>query len=298
MRPVRRLAIPVLTGALALANAGCGSKPERTPTGASERTGPVSRLPYPGDQGLATAMVAPPLGFVQQFGVLAASGVTAAGTAVVAGDVGSCPTPSITGAGLSTVPPFTIHPAADAVVCQAQTDATAASTNLLGQGPGTALPAQLGNTNLGPGVYSFSSTADIAAGTTFTLTGAGSYIFLVGSAVTANVGSNMVLIGVDPCEVFWRVGSDATLNGVNFVGTVIAGAAGAGSVTVGSGANLVGRAVSLTAAVTMPGSGQTIGGCSSLVGPGPGPVPALPNGMEWALLVILAATGAYVLSRR
>ena len=213
----------------------------------------------------ALAQVAPPLGLVQQFGVLAASGVTAAGTAVVNGDVGSCPTPSITGAGLSTLPPFTIHPAADAVVCQAQIDATAASTNLLAQGPGTPLVAELGLTTLGPGVYSFASTANIAAGTTFTLSGAGTYVFLVGSAITANVGSNVVLNGVDPCQVFWRVGSDATLNGVNFPGTVIAGAAGAGSVTVGSGANLAGRAVSLTAAVTMPGTGQTIGGCSALL---------------------------------
>jgi Ice-binding-like/IPTL-CTERM motif len=215
------------------------------------------------DAGLA--QVAPPLGLVQQFGALGASGVTAAGTAVVNGDVGSCPTPSITGAGLSTVPPFTIHPAADAVVCQAQIDATAASTNLLGQGPGTVLVAELGGTTRGPGVYSFASTANIAAGTTFTLSGAGVYIFLVASAITANVGSNVALIDVDPCQVFWRVGSDATLNGDSFPGTVIAGAAGAGSVTVGSGANLAGRAVSLTAAVTMPGTGQTIGGCSTLV---------------------------------
>ena len=241
------------------------------------------------------SMVAPPLGLVRQFGVLASAGVTANGTAVVNGDVGSCPTPSITGAGLSTVPPFTIHPAADAVVCQAQTDAIAASTNLLGQGPGILLPAQLGGTALGPGVYSFASSADIATTTTLTLTGAGSYIFLVPSSLTANVLSNVVLIGVDPCEVFWRVGSSATLNGVNFPGTVIAGAAGGGSVTIGTGANLAGRAVSLTGAVTMPGTGQTIGGCSSLVA-GP-PVPALPRGLEWVLLAILVGIGAYVVSR-
>lgn len=289
MSPVLRRAIPVVITVLALANTRCGSKSsERMPTG--------PRPPVTGDGGKVRAMAAPPQGLMQQFGVLASAGVTAAGTAVVNGDVGSCPTPSITGAGLSTVPPFTIHPAADAVVCQAQTDATAASTNLLGQGPGTLLPAGLGGTAVGPGVYSFASTADIASGTTFTLTGAGSYVFLVPSSVTANVLSNMALIGVDPCQVFWRVGSSATLNGVNFAGTVIAGAAGGGSVTVGSGANLAGRAVSLTGAVTMPGTGQTIGGCSTLLAGAP--VPAVPHGMEWALLVILLGTGAYILSRR
>jgi Ice-binding-like/IPTL-CTERM motif len=214
----------------------------------------------------ALAQVAPPLGVVRQFGLLASSGVTAAGTAVVNGDVGACPTPSITGAGLSTVLPFTIHPAADAVVCQAQIDSTAASTNLSGQGPGTTLVAQLGGASVGPGVYTFASTADIAAGTTLTLSGAGTYIFIVSSAITANVGSNVLFAGVNPCQVFWRVGSDATLNGVNFPGTVIAGAAGAGSVTLGTGANLAGRAISLTGAVTMAGTGQTVGGCSTLAG--------------------------------
>jgi ice-binding like protein len=296
MTPVRRCAIGAVMVTVALVDAGCGSKsPDRSLPTAPH---PVMR----GEDGRVTAMAAPPLGFVTQFGVLASAGVTANGIAVVNGDVGSCPTPSITGAGLSTVPPFTIHPAADAVVCQAQTDATAASTNLLGQGPGTLLAAGLGGTNVGPGVYSFASTADIAAGTTFTLTGAGSYVFLVPSGLTANVQSSMALIGVDPCQVFWRVGSDATLNGVTFAGTVIAGAAGAGSVTVGTGANLSGRAVSLTAAVTMPGTGQTIGGCSAIVAPGggggPGGVPALPQGVGFVLLVVLLGGGAYSLSRR
>ena len=164
MRPVVRRAIPFLMSALALANAGCGSKPsDSTPTG--------PRPPVSGDDGHVSAMARPPLGLVRRFGVLAASGVTAAGIAVVNGDVGSCPTPSITGAGLSTVPPFTIHPTADAVTCQAQIDADAASINLQGQGPGTLLPAQLGGTVLGPGVYSFATTADIAATTTLTLSG-------------------------------------------------------------------------------------------------------------------------------
>jgi hypothetical protein len=290
MTTALRRTIPVLMATLALAHAGCTSKStERAPTG--------PQAPIAGEEWQFRSMAEPPLGFVRQFGILASAGVTANGTAVVAGDVGSCPTPSITGAGLSTIPPFIIHPEADAVVCQAQTDATAASTNLLGQGPGALLAAQLGGTAVGPGVYSFASTADIAVGTVFTLTGAGSYVFLVPSSLTANVLSSVVLVGVDPCQVFWRVGSDATLNGVNFPGTVIAGAAGAGSVTIGSGMNLAGRAVSLTGAVTMPGTGQFIGGCSALVPGGGRFVPALPFGLDWALLAILVAIGVYVVSR-
>jgi hypothetical protein len=233
-------------------------------------------------------MAAPPLGLVQQFGALAAQGVTAVGTVVVNGDVGSCPNPAITGAGLSTVPPFTIHPAADAVVCQAQIDATTAYNNLFGQGPSTLLPAGLGGTTLGPGIYHFATTADIAASTNFTLTGAGSYVFQVPSSVTSNVLSTMTLNGVDPCQVFWQVGSSATINGANFAGTVIALA----SVTVGS-PTLRGRVVARTGAVTLTAP-TVISGCSVLVQP----VPALPHGMGWALVVVLLGSIAYLLSRR
>jgi hypothetical protein len=145
---------------------------------------------------------------------------------------------------------------------------TAAFTNLLGQGPGTALVAELGGTTLGPGVYSFSSTANIATTTTLTLNGAGPYIFLVGSSITANVLSKVVLQnGANPCDVFWWVHDSATLNGNNFLGTVIARV----SVTVGDNDILTGRAVALTGAVTMPGDGgTTIGGCSAAPPPSGG----------------------------
>jgi hypothetical protein len=236
----------------------------------------------------ALAQVAPPLGFFGQFGILAAQGVTANGTTVVSGDVGSYPNPAISGAGLSTVAPWTIHLGADAVVQQAQIDATAAGLNLTSQGPGTLLPAGLGGTTLGPGVYSFATTADIAASTNFTLSGAGTYVFLVPSSLTANVLSTVTLNGVDPCLVFWRVGSAATLNGVNFPGTVIATAA----ISFGNAMQMQGRVASLTASVTLAATGQAIAGCSAL------PAPTLPEIGAWALLVVLLGSGAYLLSRR
>jgi len=58
-----------------------------------------------------------------------------------------------------------------------------------------------------------------------TLSGAGTYIFRVGSALTANVGSTVVLLGgADACNVFWQVTSAATLRGVNFAGNGLNGA--------------------------------------------------------------------------
>ena len=220
----------------------------------------------------ALAQVAPPLGTAQQFGVLGNSAVTGATGAgvLVSGDVGSSPTPTISNfPPSSTTPPFIVHNTNDGVVQQAHTDAIAAYNALLIQGPGTVLPDDLATVGaLTPGIYSFVTGApDLPASATLTLDGNGIFVFNVGSSLTANVLSNVVGTA-DPCNIYWRVGSSATLNGTNFRGTVIADA----SITVGAGANLAGRALAgtgATGAVTMAGAGgNTIGGCSV-----PAPVP-------------------------
>jgi hypothetical protein len=225
----------------------------------------------------ALAASAPPLGpSLPQFGVLGGAGVTGstgAGTSVN-GDVGSSPTPTVTTfPPSSTVPPFIVHYTNDAAVQQAHLDAIAAYNNMVAQGTGTALGPQLNGQVLTAGLYSFTSSADLAAGGTLTLNGPGTFIFSVNSTVTANVLSRVVGTA-DPCSVYWRIGTSATLNGNNFWGTVIADQ----SVTVASTNNLIGRAVGVNAAVTMPGAGgNTIGGCTppsppTLVGVGAGGV--------------------------
>jgi hypothetical protein len=215
----------------------------------------------------ALAQTAPPLGVVQQFSVLGNSGVTGStgvGT-VVTGDVGSSPTASITNFPPSTVPPpFTLHLTNDLTVQQAHADATAAYNFLAAEGSGTVLAAQLNGAVLTSGIYSFAGgAADLAALGTLTLNGPGVFIFQVDSAITANVGSN-VIGTANPCNVFWRVGTSATLNGISFLGNVFADA----SITVGSGSNVTGRTIAgtgPTGAVTMAGAGgNTIGGCASL----------------------------------
>lgn len=247
----------------------------------------------------ALAQTAPPLGVLQQFSVLGNSGVTGstgAGT-VVNGDVGSSPTASISNFPPSSVtPPFTLHLANDLTVQQAHANAIAAYGFLAAQGPGMVLPAQLNGAVLTSGIYSFAGgAADLAALGTLTLNGPGIFIFQVDSALTANVGSN-VMGTADPCSVFWRVGSSATLNGVSFRGNVIADA----SVTVGSGSNITGRTIAgtgPTGAVTMAGAGgNTIGGCAS-VAVSPIAVPAL-GWVEMSILIfLLAGAGLFVLSR-
>jgi len=246
----------------------------------------------------ALAQTAPSLGVAQQFSALGNSGVTGstgAGT-VVNGDVGSSPTASITNFPPSSVTPgSTLHLTNDLTVQQAHADAIAAYNFLAAQGPGTVLPAQLNTAVLTSGIYSFAGgAADLAAGGTLTLNGPGVFVFQVDSALTANVLSN-VIGTADPCSVFWRVGTSATLNGTSFRGIVIADA----SITVGSGSNVTGKVLAgtgPTGAVTMAGAGgNTIGGCGA--GASAPAIPGLgPFGMA-SLVVLLAGAGLLVMKR-
>lgn len=219
---------------------------------------------------LASAQVAPPLGVIQQFSVLGGSGVsgsTGAGT-IVNGDVGSFPTCPVTNFPPSSVtPPFILHGpvVCDGTVATARANATAAFV-ALNQGPGTVIPDQMAGTIRTAGIYSFTlGTADIAGGGTLTLNGPGNFIFITGSTLTANVGSTVLFTGgANPCNVFWQVGSSATLNGVSFGGNIFSSA----SVTVGAGSNLIGRAIAGSGGVTMAGGGgNTIGGCATAPAP-------------------------------
>ena len=221
------------------------------------------------------------LGSAESYAIVGGTAVTSAGTgSVINGNVGVSPGTSITGfpAGATVVPPYTTH-ANDGSAIAAQGSVGALYTTLAGLGGATPIVPELGGVVLTPGTYSFTSTANIAAGTTLTLTGAGTYIFKVGSALTANVGSSIVLAnGATACNVFWQVTSAATLNGATFSGNVVAQS----GVTLGVGASLSGRALTTPAgAVTLSG-GNTVGGCSTAPGVCPAitVLPAtLPNGV-------------------
>lgn len=248
-----------------------------------------------------TMAVAQTLGAAQSFAVEGQAGVTAAGGAgtIINGDVGSSPSASITGFPPAVVLlPYGLH-FNDAAAIAAQAADVALFTEL-NTGPCTdTVGAQMSAVTFGPGVHCFSSTADLAASGVMTLSGNGLYIFRVGSALTANVLSTVSFAGVDACNVFWRVTDAATLNGVNFVGTVVAQA----GVTLGVNAQLAGRALATVGPVTLSGV-NTIGGCSALT-PAPGgtggsgsPVPTLPTVSIIGLTLLLGLTGLTVMRRR
>ncbi|MDQ5859176.1 MAG: ice-binding family protein [Acidobacteriota bacterium] len=206
------------------------------------------------------------LGTAANFAVLGGSTVTNTGATVVAGDLGVSPGSAVTG-----FPPGivvgTIH-AADAVALQAQSDLTIAYNFLAGLPCNTNLTGQdLGGLTLTPGVYCFSSSAQMTG--TLTLNGPGTYIFQVGSTLTTASGSSVFLInGASACDVWWQVGSSAILGtGTAFAGNILA----LTSITLATGTTLSGRALARNGAVTM----DTNSISAALCGLGPSPTPTL-----------------------
>lgn len=196
------------------------------------------------------------LGTAGNFAVLAGSTVTNTGPTVIdGGHVGVSPGSAITGfpPGI-VVPPYTIH-AADAVALQAQTDLTTAYNAAAGLPPTQNLTGQdLGGLTLLPGVYFFSSSAQLTG--TLTLNAQGDpnaqFVFQIGSTLTTASASSVVTINGGPmpgCTVFWQVGSSATLGtGALFEGHILA----LTSITMTTGANILdGSALARNGAVTL-----------------------------------------------
>ena len=193
------------------------------------------------------AQSAVPLGSDVTYTILASSTVTNTGPTVIYGNVGVSPGTAVTG-----FPPGgatgggAIH-AADASAGQAQIDLTTAYLNAAGQAATATVSGDLGGQTLTSGVYKSTSTLGITG--TLTLSGPGFFIFQIASALTTASSSQVVLIGgAQAANVFWQVGSSATLGTTStFVGTILAQA----SVTLTTGAVLDGRALARTGAVTL-----------------------------------------------
>ncbi|MBK6768224.1 MAG: DUF11 domain-containing protein [Ardenticatenales bacterium] len=213
-------------------------------------------------ESVAAIGTAPPLGTAGSFAVLAGSTATNTGPTIVNGDLGVSPGSAVTGFPPGVVVGGIIH-AADAVAAQAQLDATTARNNLAGQACDTNLTGMdLGGMILTPGVYCFSTSAFLSAGT-LTLNALGDpnavFVFQIGSTLITGSGTSVVIInGGQECNVFWQVGSSATLGTTtSFRGNILALA----SVTLNTGATLLGRAFASVGAVTMDANVITRADC-------------------------------------
>ncbi len=209
------------------------------------------------------------LGTATPFAVLAGTAVTDVPTSSITGDVGLSPAAGtnytgltqaqVTGAIYST---NGTGPAGNiddpALLTTAQNDLTTAYNAAASQPPTTTYAAgasQLGGKTLTPGVYAFGhlAPANISASSPLVLNGEGDtnavFVFQASSDLVTAPNSVVELEnGAQACNVFWQVGSSATLASAStFVGTIMA----LTSATLDTGATVQGRVLARNGDVTL-----------------------------------------------
>lgn len=230
------------------------------------------------------AATAPPLGTTESFAVLGGSTVTNTGPTILIGDLGLWPGLSIIG-----FPPGIVNGvthAGDATAQLAQSDLVAAYDDLAGQACDTDLTAQdLGGLTLVPGVYCYSTSAQLTG--TVTLDAQGDpdavFVFQIGSTLTTASNSVVSVInGGADCNVFWQIGTSATLGtGTTFAGSVLA----LSSITVDTGADASGRLLARNGAVTLDTNEVFL--CTG-DGGGPGVLAeSIPTLSDWAMIMLI-----------
>lgn len=213
------------------------------------------------------------LGTVESFSVIAGDTVTNTGPTTVGGDLGVFPGSAVTG-----FPPGLVlgalH-ATDAVANQAQNDLTTAYNDAAGRSSTASVPADLAGQTLTSGVYTSATSMGLSGALTLDAQGDPNavFIFQAGSTLTTGSASSVTLTnGASPCNVFWQVGSSATLGtNTQFVGTVMA----LTSATLNTGATVNGRILARNGAVTLDTNVLTTPSCAPVAATSP-PAVAVP----------------------
>jgi type VI secretion system secreted protein VgrG len=235
------------------------------------------------------------------YAVLGASTVTNTGSSVLNGNLGLYPGTSITGFP-PTGPGIVNGTIYDGVAAAhtGQTDASNASIYLAGLGVTQTLTGEdLGGLTLTPGVYFYSSSAELTGPLTLNFEGLNNQniVFQIDSTLTTASGSSVIIEGAGTDDnVYWEVGTATLGTTTAFVGDIIAGT----SITLDTGATIAcGDAIALNGAVTLDDNtistcgtgavGGTGGGVTNSPTPEPGTFGLLATG-------ILGVTG--VIRRR
>jgi type VI secretion system secreted protein VgrG len=217
----------------------------------------------PADAGLTRD---PRLGSASRFAVFAGSTVTNTFLTTITGDLGTYPSTTAIG----TTPPVIVgaFQLGNLVAQAAAADIVTAYNGLTpaSMPGGTVLTGQdLGGKTLPPGIYQFSTSAQLTGALVLD---AGNnpnaeWFFQIGSTLTtgplgAAPASVTVINGGNRCNVFWQVGSAATLGtGTIFSGNILA----LSSITLVTGTTLAGRALAENGAVTMDTNTVSIATC-------------------------------------
>jgi hypothetical protein len=202
------------------------------------------------------------LGTAGSYAVLAGSTVTNTGSSVLTGNLGISP-----GCALTGFPPGSVSGtinACNAASGLAQHDLITAYNQAMGLSPTATLTGKdLGGMVLTPGVYFFASSAQLTG--TLTLNNLGNpnalFVFQIGSTLTTASNSSVIFSnGLTDSNVFWQVGSSATLGTTTkFAGNILA----LTSITLNNGASIgCGSALAINGAVTL-NNNVIGGGCSS-----------------------------------
>jgi Ice-binding-like len=228
----------------------------------------------------ADAAIVPnvPLGTAAAYSVLGGSTVTNSGNSVLNRSLGLFPGTDITG-----FPPGLVHGTTNqtnAAAAQAKSDLTAAYVNAAGRPIAATTTADLGGLLLQAGVYAGPSKGALGLTGTVTLDGAGNadsvFIFQTNSSLITASGSTVVLTGgAQECNVYWQVGSSATLGtGSTFRGTILA----LSSISLNDSVTVHGRALARNGAVTLLNDTFESPTCSGTSGGGGTTATTVPGG--------------------
>ena len=217
--------------------------------------------------GTAHAATAIGLGTAKSFAVLAGAGITNTNTTVITGDIGTFPTTTVTGDDDGQVDDIVLTGTHrnDTENAAAKTGLLTAYNNAAGQASNQTISADLANptATLSPGVYTSASSMGLTGALTLDAGGNADavFVFQADTTLTTGPGSSVLLIGgAQACNVFWQVGSSATLySGTVFVGNVLA----EDSITMNSGASITGRVLASNGAVSLDNNVITRPGCTS-----------------------------------
>jgi Ice-binding-like len=200
------------------------------------------------------------LGTAAPFSVLGGSTITNTGATKMFGDLGLYPGTAVTGEPQVLGQTYVN----DEVAIEAKNALTTAYTNAEGLPPNGSAGTQLAGQVFSPGVYDAKESLLLSSGSV-TLNAEGNpdavFIFQIGSTLITGSNTTVSLEGdAQACNVFWQVGSSATLgSGTHFVGTIMALA----SITANTGATIHGRLLAQTAAVTLEDNTITNSTCAS-----------------------------------